>query len=221
MDGPDGLEQFPMQGVFQQITPRAGFDRAQYLSVSGVRGQHDDSRLWNLIANRHECVQPVHLRHLQIHHHNVRVVRPELLDRLASVRGLPYDAHVRLAADEPSDALTHNGMVVDHEDSNRAGLGTHPFSSGSFLENLPPNFSTNPDRRRSIGATYARAPAITSSTSVPESSSLHTVSLPPMSLARSRMPRNPKCPTRPSSLRCCGSMPFPLSRTRTRSCRSS
>jgi hypothetical protein len=34
-------------------------------------------------------------------------------------------------------------------------LGTHAFSSGSFPENLPANFSTNPDRLRSTAATYA------------------------------------------------------------------
>jgi hypothetical protein len=58
-----------------------------------------------------------------------------------------------------------------------------------------------------------------SSSYVRESSSLHTASLPPISLARSRMPRKPKCPPRPSSLRSFGSMPFPSSRNR--NCRSS
>jgi len=54
----------------------------------------------------------------------------------------------------------------------------------------------------------------------PAVSSLHTVSLPPISLALSRMPRNPKCPSRPSWLSSFGSMPLPSSRTRTRSRRS-
>src|SRR6187399_458386 len=120
------------------------------------------------------------------------MMRTELLDRLASVGGLSNDAHVRLTADKPSDALTHNGVVVDDEDPNRAGLGTHAFSSGSFPENLPANFSAHPDRRRSTAARYASVAGMLSSTSVPEFNSLHTVSLPPRSLALSRMPRNPK-----------------------------
>ena len=49
------------------------------------------------------------------------------------------------------------------------------------------------------------------STSVPESKALHTVSLPPMTLARSRMPLKPKCPSVPPStlsLMIFGSMPI-------------
>jgi hypothetical protein len=47
-----------------------------------------------------------------------------------------------------------------------------------------------------------------SSTSVPESSLLQTASLPPTSLARSRIPFKPSCPVSPSPLRSFGSMPF-------------
>src|ERR1700730_8910035 len=218
MDRSDGLEEFPMQGTFQQVPPSAGLHRPQHLSVPCIRCQHNDSRFGSFVANGHKGVEPVHLRHLQVHQHNVRMVRPELLDRFASVGGLPDDSHIRLAADEASDALTQNGVVVNHEDPNSDGVGTHDFSSVSFPENLPADFCRKADRRRSSALRYARAEEMHSSISVPASSSLQTVSLPPITLARSRMPGKPKWPSRPScSLRTFASMPFPSSRTRRRS----
>ena len=44
---------------------------------------------------------------------------------------------------------------------------------------------------------YACGAGMLNSTSVPVSSPLQTVSFPPASFARSRIPRNPRCPSRP------------------------
>jgi hypothetical protein len=65
---------------------------------------------------------------------------------------------------------------------------THRFASLSFLKE---NFSASRDQRGPGDGVYARAAGMISSTSVPESLSLHTVSFPPKSFARSRMPRKP------------------------------
>jgi hypothetical protein len=73
-------------------------------------------------------------------------------------------------------------MVVDNQNANWARLIVHDFSSVSFPENFA-SFSASHDRCPS-GTVYARTAGMLSSTSVPASSSLHTVSLPPMSLAR-------------------------------------
>jgi hypothetical protein len=56
------------------------------------------------------------------------------------------------------------------------------------LRNVPPT-PANYERRRAGYISYAREANILSSTTVPESSSVQTVSSPPISLARSRMPR--------------------------------
>jgi hypothetical protein len=48
------------------------------------------------------------------------------------------------------------------------------------------------DHRDASGFAYAFAAGILSSTSVPESTSLHISRLPPINLARSRMPRKPQ-----------------------------
>ena len=77
----------------------------------------------------------------------------------------------------------------------------------------------NIDRNAGGNFVYAMEAGIVSSTSVPESSRLRTESLPPASLARSCMPGNPWCPSRPPAVRTAWSMPFPLSRTLKRNCR--
>jgi hypothetical protein len=41
------------------------------------------------------------------------MMRTELLDRLAAVRGFAYQSHIRLRADEYGYALPHEGMIVN------------------------------------------------------------------------------------------------------------
>src|SRR6266850_1225080 len=99
--------------------------------------------------------------------------------------------HVRLTGHKPSDPLAQEGMVVDRQDPDRASIATHDFNSVSFPANFPDNFSVNQERRRAADVSEACEAGMLNSTSVPESSSLHTASLPPTTLARSRMPCSP------------------------------
>jgi hypothetical protein len=71
----------------------------------------------------------------------------------------------------------------------------------------------NKDRRPGILFRKMMPPGTTSLISVPEFVELTIVSLPPMREARSRIPRNPKCPSFPVSTMA-GSIPVPLSLTR-------
>src|SRR5208283_2996271 len=210
-----------MQRTFQQVAPSASFDCPQHLGIPGIRSQHDDPRFRSFVPNRNQRVQPAHYGHLDVHQRNVRPLGPELLDRFASIRSFANHAHIRLTTDEICNTLTDDWMVVGHQNPNRTRLVANNFFPVPRPDSFARNFSINRIRFPSIGAVYAREAGILSSTSVPAPSSLHTVCSPPMSLALSRMPRKPKCPSRPSSLSSFGSMPLPSSRTRTRSRRSS
>src|SRR5271165_830040 len=221
MNGSYGLQQFLMQRTFQQVPPSASFDCSLHLGVPGIGSQHDDPRFRSFVANRDQRVQPAHYWHLEVHQRNVRMVCAKLLDRFTSIRCFAYNAHVHLTSDEISNTLTDNWMVVGHQNPNRTRLVAHDFFTVPRPDSFSKNFSISDIFCPSVAVAYARAAGMLSSTSVPASSSLHTVSLPPMSLALSRMPRKPKCPWRPSSRSSFGSMPLPSSRTRTRSRRSS
>src|SRR5262245_57152269 len=47
----DGLDQIAFRGVLQQIASRAGFQRAQDITLVGMHTQNDDCRLWKLRAD--------------------------------------------------------------------------------------------------------------------------------------------------------------------------
>jgi hypothetical protein len=50
--------------------------------------------------NRGQCLQAIHFKHLQVHQGDVRAVRPELLNRVSSIRGFRHQAHVQLSSQE-------------------------------------------------------------------------------------------------------------------------
>src|SRR5258708_5039131 len=192
----DGLQKFLPQKTLEQVAASAGFERAQHLNVSRVSGQNNNSRRRKLPANRNHGIDAVHFRHLQIHQGYIRTMDSELFDRLAAVGSLGNECHVRLTGQEGGHALAEERMVVDRENANRGPISAH-------LGDVP----------------YATEPGILNSTSVPAPTSLHISSCAPICWARSRMPGNPQCPSRPA-LRSFGSMPLPLSRIRSRRRRS-
>src|SRR5208337_2430556 len=127
MDRTDRLQQFLVQSVLEQVGLSAGLDRADNLHIASVGRQHDDSCVGKFISNSNERIEAVHLRHLQVHQRNVRMVRPELLDGLATVGRLTYHHHVRLNANQPRYAIANQCMVVNCKDSNLRAGGTHAY----------------------------------------------------------------------------------------------
>jgi hypothetical protein len=93
--------------------------RARRICTSPFVGrQYDDLRIWKFSSNRDDGIESVHLRHLQIHERDVWTMGTELLDRLAAVRGLGDQSHIRLGADEYGYALPYEGVVVNRQNSN-------------------------------------------------------------------------------------------------------
>ncbi len=63
-------------------------------------------------------------------------------DRFAPIRSLGDYTHVRLTSDEPNDSLANEGMVVNRQNPNQAGIATHDFIGVP----LPENFLDNLER---------------------------------------------------------------------------
>ena len=48
-----------------------------------------------------------------------------LLNRFTSVRRFCHEGHVRLRGEQPGDALSHDRMIVDAENSDALGIVAH------------------------------------------------------------------------------------------------
>src|SRR5580658_6444187 len=60
----DDLHQVFAHQTFEQVGSSAGLDCAQYLDISRIRRQNDDSRSREFPSNRDHGVEAVHFRHL-------------------------------------------------------------------------------------------------------------------------------------------------------------
>src|ERR1700693_3213991 len=103
-------------------------------------------------------------------------VRSELFDSLLSVGGFRDQLHVGFSVDQRCDSFAEQSMVVNRQNLN------HPFAA--FLRNSPRTV-------RPGDLPYAIDPGMLNSISVPAPVPVHTSSLPPMRLARSRIPATP------------------------------
>ena len=84
------------------------------------------------IANRNERIDAVHFRHLQVHQRDIRVVRSELLNGIASVGCLAHQNHIGLNAYQTGDSLPHDWMVVNRKNSNLRDAGAHELLLHAF-----------------------------------------------------------------------------------------
>src|SRR5262245_4028394 len=102
----DGLEQFAVYLPLQDVPSCASLERSQHLHIAGVCRQDDDPGISEFALNSLDGFDAVEVRHLQIHEGDVRAVRSKLFDRLAPIRRLGHELHVRLGVDERRDSLT-------------------------------------------------------------------------------------------------------------------
>ena len=85
-----------------------------------VGGQHDDPGVRELRANGDRGLDAAHLRHLEVHEHDVRTVLAEERQRLGAVAALPDQGDVRVVSERSRDAFAHHRVIVHQEDTNRA-----------------------------------------------------------------------------------------------------
>jgi len=153
-----------------------------------------------------------HIGHLQVDQDYIRALQCEFWERLPPRGGFGDQLHVGFSANQSSDSLPKQRMVVRYEDPDGffsavhvlacrgIGTGQSGFRASwpiplviilrrSYSRGLGPK---EPSRRRTLDAPYATEAETVNSTSVPAPLSLHTLNCAPIRLARSRIPGKPK-----------------------------
>ena len=154
---PDRGDQVLGGDVLEQEAAGPGGQRRVHVLVQVERGQHDDPRAVPGPCGGQDPpgrLEPVHLRHPDVHQHDVRPVLERGRDRLPPVRGLGHHLDARRAEDQPEAAADqrlvvgddHPGAGVrsrahrgDARNSGRTGPAGPPPSAG------PPSRAETPD----------------------------------------------------------------------------
>jgi hypothetical protein len=97
------------------------------MNVAGVSGEYDKSRVRKLAADGDHGIDPVPIRHLQVHERDIGIMFPELLDGLMSTGGFRNNLHVSLITNESGDPFAEKGMIVYYENSDGLEINAHVF----------------------------------------------------------------------------------------------
>jgi hypothetical protein len=107
-----------------------------FLTVPSARLRRSAISLFGApLAEASRRLDPVDLRHSQIHQHDVR---PQLLDerdRFVAVRRLSHDFHLRPGRQQRAQPLAKERLIVGDEDRRHAGSST---------ETVKPSFGAMP-----------------------------------------------------------------------------
>ena len=162
-----------------------GLQRPGDVLVGVVGRQHDDARLRIDLANPPDRLDALHLRHPQVHQHDVGTVRAERLDGLAAVGGFGDDLEIGLLVDDVGDAGAQQRVIVDDQHARRAASA--PAAGAVAGQRSASAGSRDRERRRLPGEHHLGARARGAVTKVSDA---------PMRSARSRMLVMPKPPVR-------------------------
>src|SRR5579863_1960321 len=123
------------------------------------------------------------------------------LNCLLAGRSLGHHLHVRLIVDQSRNALAHQGVIVDTQNTNTYVLGHLRRSSfdSAMVRPLWEGYNFVAHLQSHGGETVwnANFPGIRSWISVPAFMRLSTSNVPPIFSARSRILARPQCPSRP------------------------
>jgi hypothetical protein len=82
------------------------------LHIALVGCQHNEAGVRKLAADRRDCLNAVHARHLQVHQSYIRTMDTEEIDSLLSSGRFGYQFAVILAVNDSCDSLAQKGMIV-------------------------------------------------------------------------------------------------------------
>src|SRR5260370_35954409 len=82
-------------------------------------------RLWKFPTNCDKRVGAVGARKPKVHQGDVRSMTAKFSDRFHGIRRLGHEQHVLLRADDRSQSLAEDRMVLYAQDTNRLGLNLH------------------------------------------------------------------------------------------------
>lgn len=123
------LAELARVGVFEEIADRTGTDSISDRTVLDHAGQRNDL---DVSQFRPDCgcgADPVHHRHQQIHEDDVGQQVSRQFDGLLTVGSLANHLELVLGVEEHPKALTHDAVIVDHENAD-GHLAAKTYSSG-------------------------------------------------------------------------------------------
>src|SRR5689334_22425039 len=164
------------------------------LDVAFKGREHDDAGLREFGPDGDQGVDTAQIGEPQVHQRDVRPVLAILLNGFVPAGCLRDDLHVRLAVNNRCDPLPQEGMIIHAEHPN-ANLIVHLRVSP--LRRRGRNRWLNQEGLTAASSLNAICAGTVSCTSVPAAALLITWSRAPIRSARSRMPDNPQCPSRP------------------------
>ena len=105
-------------GVLEHVTRRSGLEGGGDLLLLDERGHRDDLGLGPLGLDPADRGDAVHVRHEEVHQHDVRLKPAGHRHALAAVRRLADDLDVVLEVEEHAQPHPDDRVVVDDEDAN-------------------------------------------------------------------------------------------------------
>src|SRR5690606_36546 len=181
---PDRVNEVGVCRAFQYVARCSTLDHLDDVLLVRVHCQHQHFRVQMLGGNFCDSVQPIHIRHRQIHYDDVRREPGNLVDGLVPVSRFSDDFQIRFCVQQGAQAGAQYGMVICQHDPY---LLHHTFISSTTVPT-----------------------AASAVIRVPEPGLDAMWNVPPMSSMRSAMPIRPRpCPSFRST--CAGSKPCPLS----------
>ena len=118
----DGADQLLQRDILEQVALGPGLDPGQHQRIVVEGGQDDRGRQGAGAAHGLQGLQAGHHRHPHVHQHHVRPDLRDLFHRLATVGGLGHHLDALRQGQQGTDALAHQGLVVDQEDTDRGGI---------------------------------------------------------------------------------------------------
>ena len=115
--GPDCGRDLVGAGVLEEVARRAGLERRGDLLLLDEAGHRHDLDVRVLGLDPADRGEPVHVRHQQVHQHDVGLEATGHGDALAAVGRLAHDLDVGEQIEERAQARADDGVVVDEQDA--------------------------------------------------------------------------------------------------------
>src|SRR3954453_15090201 len=112
--GADAAQQLVGLGVLEQVPDRAGVDGIEDPAAVGERGEHHDAHAGGGRPDAPGGLDPVELRHREVHQRDVGARRGDELDPLPAVAGGTRELHVAHAGEQLLEPRADNVMIVDY-----------------------------------------------------------------------------------------------------------
>ena len=120
-----GLYDFGGRRLLEHIAQRAGAQRMEHLLGTVQHRQHDHPRIRQFRQDSPRRVQSAHFRQDQIHHDHSRFVCSGRGNGLRAGGGGGGHGDSGILFQDIGEAFTQNGVIIDDQDTDRAGRAHH------------------------------------------------------------------------------------------------